>query len=151
PPAYPFFLAALGCLGIWSAVGVTAVQIILDSIAALLLLQLAQMVVSARWALGVALCYSLFPGAIDASRSVLTETLFTFLLLTAVLLLLRGVHANRPLLTCLAGAVLGGAILCRSIAVLYPLLLPLAILWFRKTPLQPRLHVAMLLVGAVLV
>jgi 4-amino-4-deoxy-L-arabinose transferase-like glycosyltransferase len=160
PPLYPFFLAGVGRIGGLSEWTVSTTQVALDAVTAVMVLHLARMVVATRWATAVAIAYGLFPGAIAISSTILSETLFTFVLVASVLVLTLGIQRNRLALTTAGGAGLGLAILCRPVALLYLVMLMLALLGFgpclagsrKYAPSTRKLfHVGLLLVGAVAV
>jgi len=76
---------------------------------------------TARWfgrgALAAALLYALEPHAILSAVSLLTDTLYTLLLLAAVHLTLRALDSNRLATWAAAGATLGASVLVRPIGL----------------------------------
>lgn len=146
PPLYPAFIAAVSWTGKPSAFTVGAVQSVLDAATAVVLLLLARTAVARRWTVAVALAYALHPGVLRPARAVISETLFTALLLCAVWTLSRGVKSDRLWATALSGVVFGAAILCRPIALLLPLALSGVVLLLR--PRRRALGHGLVLVGA---
>ena len=130
PPLYPAFLAVLNWLGA-SLSGVAVTQAIISSICVVLLFLLARMV-TARLAFIAALVYALHPGAIAATRSILSETVFTFLLLSGILLLVTGLKREKIRLVAFGGVFIGLAILCRPVVMLLPFVLAGVIVIHRK-------------------
>jgi hypothetical protein len=120
PPLYPFILSALpvseSSLPKWTAL----LQALLDSGTAVMVLVLASLFLGLRWATGVGLMYAFFPGALYQSTAILTESLFTALLVGGVLATLGGLRKDRLLFTALGGLLLGLAALCRPIALPLP-------------------------------
>jgi len=105
-PLYPVFIAVAG-----SPLKVVIAQVFIDGMVAVELLWLASLVVPLGWALAGAAMYVATPAAIAASATLLNETLFTFLVVSGVVMLVT----ERPFL---AGISLGLAILCRPIGLL---------------------------------
>ncbi len=151
PPVYPLFLVPfVSPEGVSSTSAVTA-QILLDVLATVLLLFLAQMVMELKWAAVAALGYAIHPGAIYSVVSLLSESLFTFLAITGVVLACYGFRRNLLLITALAGIVFGLATLTRPIGLFLPFVLVGATLLSSRFP--RRLQHAFLLVccGALVV
>lgn len=146
PPLYPAFIAAVSWTGTPSAFTVAAVQSVLDAATAVVLLLLARTAVARRWALAVALTYALHPGMLRPARAVISETLFTALLVCAVWTLSRGVRSDRLRATALSGVVFGAAILCRPIALLLPFTLSCVVILLR--PSRRAFAHGLVLVGA---
>lgn len=117
PPLYPFFLALTGAPSMGA---IAVVHAVLASFGAVLLFLLCTLALPRKWSLGAAIAYALHPGAIWMSSCILGETLYTVLLLAAVLLMAMALKADRLAWTSLAGAALGLAALNRPIALLLP-------------------------------
>ena len=120
-PVYPLFLAGLRGVG-FGPVGVALVQILLSSA-----IVVGVVVFTRRWvgrldaALIAGALVALDVPAISAANSVLTETLFTGLLLAATGAFLVALKSPRPLRAgALAGVLLGAAALCRPAALYLP-------------------------------
>jgi hypothetical protein len=140
PPVYPLFLALLLPLGSSPIIPVVA-QAVLDALVCVMIFLMASRVARRPFAVAVSLLYALHPRAISASATVLSETLFTILLLAAVFLaMIAAERLSVPLAFC-SGAVLGLATLCRSIAVLYVIAVAcvLVLRRFRRTALAVTL------------
>ena len=129
PPLYPAFVAA-----IWSAAGrnnyqaIRIVQIGLSVATAYLVFLLGRELFSARSGRLAAAVVWLYPSLIFFDVTILTETLYTCLLLIFTLLVVRLVDVPRPATAALAGVALGLTCLTRSSLwplpfVLCPLLL----------------------------
>jgi 4-amino-4-deoxy-L-arabinose transferase-like glycosyltransferase len=121
-PAYPYFLAFFQWLGggKFSFQSVAFIQSALDALTAAAIFLLARKVVSNPLAVAAAVFYALHPGAIFRSRLILTECLFTFLLVVSVLLLIDAVEKERIWLLILAGFLLALGVLTRPLAVIVP-------------------------------
>ena len=126
-PAYPAVLAALQWLGVAPTIAVVWLQAAADALTTALVFLMAARVAPRRWAHGAAAMYALHPGAIAASVSVLTETLFTWLIVSAAALVTA--RRGQPGLgrTAVAGGLLGIASLGRPIGLAYVLVIAAAV------------------------
>lgn len=151
PPLYPALVA-----GIWSVSGldnlqaVRLVQILLALVTTWITYELGRQVFDDRTAaVGAAIAW-LYPTLIFFNFLILTETLFTCLLMAFVLLAVRLVKTPTATVAAGCGLSLGLAALARS--VLWPLpivLCPLLVLLMRG-PLPRRIGYALLLLGGYL-
>jgi 4-amino-4-deoxy-L-arabinose transferase-like glycosyltransferase len=148
-PVYPWFIIVSG-LGSLAPAPVIVAQILLDAATTALVFVLGQTVATRKGAAAAALFYGLHPGAIAASFALLTETLFTFLLVSALTLLTFGLLRDKRKLTATAGAVLGAAALCRPLALLYPCVLLIILLGWRAAP-RRFAHAGLFLIAAALI
>jgi 4-amino-4-deoxy-L-arabinose transferase-like glycosyltransferase len=148
PPLYPAFLALLGGRGAIDPYAVASVQIFLDSAVAVAILLLTTAVPMRRARIAAAVLYAFHPAAVAAASTMLTETLFTFLLAGATLLVLAAWHRNRPALSTVAGVVMGLSVLCRPLGVIYIGSAALVLLAWRR----PRViaHAAAFLFGCAI-
>ncbi|MDQ5844096.1 MAG: glycosyltransferase family 39 protein [Acidobacteriota bacterium] len=131
-PLYPAFIAALSWTGNPSPLAIATTQSVLGAVTVVMLLFLARTVLPLKWALAVGLVYALHPGPIYSASTILTETLFTALLVGSVLSLSFGLKRNSLWLTALSGILMGLAILSRPIALPLPLILFAVILPMRS-------------------
>jgi 4-amino-4-deoxy-L-arabinose transferase-like glycosyltransferase len=147
-PGYPYFLAFFQWLGGGniSFQTVAFMQCALDALTAAAIFLLARKVVSKPLAFAAALFYILHPGAIFRSRLILTECLFTFLLVAGVLLLVEAFEKERIWLLMLAGLLLGGSVLTRPLAIILPVLFAFAV--WRKSE-SKRKYKFLAIFGAV--
>jgi hypothetical protein len=123
PPLYPFFLASLDWIGALSPNIVATIQAILDSVTVMILVFIASRLLPLKWAFAVGLIYAIHPGALSSANAILTETLFTALLVCAIWILCLSLISNKLRLTALSGFVFGFAILCRPVILMLPLVL----------------------------
>lgn len=150
-PAYPVFLALIGLWKEPTPLRAALVQIILDSIISTLIFLTASMVVKRRLAMIAALLYALNPGAIIISVKIMSESLFTFLLFGAVILIGWGIAKDRVTVTGLGGVVLGIAILCRAIAIPLPVMFVASLLFMNHLANRIRHSVVILTCVTVVV
>jgi 4-amino-4-deoxy-L-arabinose transferase-like glycosyltransferase len=145
PPLYPAMLA-----GIWSVAGhvnfqaVRLVQIVLALVASWLVFEIGRRAFDDRVGRYAAAALWLYPSWVFFNFTILTETLFTTLLLAFVLAaiaLVRSGHAGTALL---CGVALGLAALTRSVLWPLPLLFCPLLVVLLPTPLANRLLVAAL-------
>ena len=132
PPLYPAFLAGLRLVGVGSIRGVRLVQAFLGAASCLWLLGITRLVFSLNQEktlsavpLTAALLMAVYPPHIYYCASLLTETLFVFILLAGIYSLLRsletgGLSYRLPL----AGILLGLGILCRPTLLPFALIIP---------------------------
>jgi 4-amino-4-deoxy-L-arabinose transferase-like glycosyltransferase len=149
PPLFPGFVAAIWTVsGIGNLQAVRAVQVVLSLLTAWLVYLLGRRAFNRTVGVWAAVVCWLYPSLIFFNVTILTETLFTLLLVAFVLLTLMVVQQPRPLLAIACGALLGLAALTRSIVWPVPLLLcPLLGVLIRQ-PLRVRFAVpALVLAG----
>jgi 4-amino-4-deoxy-L-arabinose transferase-like glycosyltransferase len=153
PPLYPTFVA-----GVWSIAGsqsLTAVRlssVFLSLGICVLTYHLGLALFNAgvaRWALaGVAF----YPSLLFADMLLLTEVLFTFLMLAAAVAWVSLLTTPRFTVAWAVGALVAAAALTRSVLWPFPLLLVPMTAWAVRGPVSKKLAVAaMLLVGYVVV
>jgi len=88
-------------------------QALLDSITVLLALGIFRRIMPEGWALGAAFLTAISPHLISASTYLLTETLFTFLMMLSLWLMAIMISRNSKLLAVTAGIVVAAAALTR--------------------------------------
>lgn len=140
-PAYPAFLALVNGRGPVHPYRIAAIQIVLDSAVAVAILLLTATVPMRGARIAAAVLYALHPAAVAAASTMLTETLFTFLVACAALLVVAGRKSDRLALTLLAGIVMGLSVLCRPLGVIYAGSAALMLLVWRRQP-RVLLHAA---------
>jgi len=122
PPGYSLFLSTVYWPTGRSLGAVRMVQAVLDAITCLMVYVLARRMFGARVAL-IATGFSIFSlGQIYASRLILAETLVTFLLVLAVLLLHKGLARPNRFALVGAGVVFGLGTLTKGTVLLSPFL-----------------------------
>lgn len=114
-PGYPAFLMPFitdppNLKAIWR---ITFVQALLDSITVLLALAVFRHFMLESWAAGAALLVAISPHMISATTYVLTETLFTFLMILSIWLLLKSASKRKNTLIIATGIVLALAALTK--------------------------------------
>ena len=114
-PGYPAFLAPFvtsppAAFMLWR---IGLAQALLDSITVLLALGIFRRIMAEGWALGAGLLTAISPHLISASTYLLTETLFTFLTMLSLWLLVKTVRDNSRTLAFAAGLVIAAAALTR--------------------------------------
>src|SRR3990170_4027795 len=124
PPGYPFFLAGLyRAFGADPAVAEGA-NVVLGALSGVLAFALATALFGRRAGLTAGLALALFPSQVLFVPALMSEVLFTFLLLSALLLAVAASRARRRSLPLAAavGAVAGAAALVRGEGMLIPLI-----------------------------
>jgi hypothetical protein len=121
PPLYPVFIAMLSGSGPTSVYAVATVQAFLGAVTGVLVFLLARSMVPLRWASAVGVMYAVHPGAVASTSTILAETVFTALLVAAVWVLSVSVRTDRLWLTAAGAVLLGWAMLCRPLVLMWPL------------------------------
>jgi 4-amino-4-deoxy-L-arabinose transferase-like glycosyltransferase len=149
PPIYPVFIAVLSLSGPASPRTIAIAQAFLGALTCVMFLLLAIRILPFGWAFVVALIYALHPGAIASASAILSETVFTALLVSAILMLSTSLQKDRLSLTAAAGLTLGLAVLCRSIVLLLPFVIFGAMLLRRQR--RSVAHGLVLIVAVLLI
>ena len=147
PPVYPLFLAAWGQGGAlpWSAI---LVQILFDEGVLILTFLLLRPLVGTRPALIALLILALDLSVVQQSNLLLTETLFTFLVVASALGLWKGLRSGRFAFSAVGGLLLGLGVLTRPIGLYLPfVLLPTS--WYLGRHLNRRRHLGVLMAFAL--
>jgi len=114
-PGYPAFLVPLveqppTAFMLWR---ISLVQALVDSFSVILALGIFRRIMAEGWALGAAFLTAICPHMISASTYLLSETLFTFLMLLSLWLAVKMNRLNSKALGFAAGAVIAAAALTR--------------------------------------
>jgi 4-amino-4-deoxy-L-arabinose transferase-like glycosyltransferase len=150
PPLYPAVLACLRMTVGDSHNAIVALQILFDVLTAIVTVLLARRVVSHPWALAAGFAVALHPGAIAASATLLTESLFTVCLLAGVWGVVAAHEQRSGSRATIAGLGIGLATLCRTVAMPLAVLLPL-VAWRPRATRRTLLVATLVLVVAVAV
>ncbi len=149
PPLYPALLAAIyGIFGVDNFTVVRIVQAVLGLATVVVTYRLASRLFDDRTALWSAAFVCFYPSLVFTTNLVLTETLFTLLLMVFCLLMQTAWRSDRVGWYLAAGATLGLASLTRSVLWLFPPFL-VAFLWMALKE-QSRLRRVALIASAVL-
>ena len=143
PPLYPGLLAATWkVFGVTSFQAIRAIQILLSLATAALVFVLGRAAWNERvGAVGAAICW-LYPSLIFYDSLILTETLFTLLLIAFVAATVTLVKTPRWSAAIACGATLGLAALTRSVLWPLPLILCPALLLLIDVPMARRIALA---------
>ncbi len=134
PAAYPAFLAMINGRGPAHRDRVAAIQIVLDSAVAVAIFLLTAAVPMRGARIAAAMIYVLHPAAVEAASTILTETLFTFLVVCAALLVIAARKSDRLPFALVAGIIMGLSVLCRPLGAIYAGSAVLVLLAWRKQP-----------------
>lgn len=119
---YPAFLAVTFAVydHLWFAV---LVQMIISAFSVVLLFNLSKRFISGRWAIAPPVLMAFEPATLYWTAQILTETLFTFVLLAGVTLLFKYKDTLKPKIAVFAGLVFGALMMIRpSGTILFPLI-----------------------------
>jgi len=121
PPLYPLMVAAIYQIaGVGNLAAVRLVQALLSLVTAALLYRFGRAVLSTKGALWLTALFVLYPSFLGYTGLILTETLFTLLLVAAVYCTVRTLQRASIGLAWAAGLLLGLAALTRSVVWLAP-------------------------------
>ncbi len=149
PPLYPALVAGIYLLaGEENFQAVRLVQAVLSLAMVLLTYGLGRMLYSRRIALWAAGFVAFYPSFLGFNNLILTEVLFTFLLLAFCVAVVHAVQRQSPGMVALAGVALGLGALTRSVLWLFPPLLAGYLLWAWRGSALRRLSAAALAVLA---
>jgi 4-amino-4-deoxy-L-arabinose transferase-like glycosyltransferase len=151
-PLYPLFLALVA--GSEDGISGTRARIwqaVLDSLVAAMICLLLHGLVRLRWAVAAGMLYALHPAAMLYASSILSESLFTFLVTLAVTILLFGIRRDKLSWLFAAGLLMGLAALARPVAAPFFLVVAAAIWWWRKSIRRPVAMAVVFSVAAVVV
>lgn len=126
-PVYPLFLR--GVFDVFGShyVAVVAVQLVFSVATVALTYWLGSLILPRRYALIAAAALAIDPASIVFSNQMLSETVFALLLTAALALTVLARRQSSLGVACLAGVLLGVAILTRPVAQYLPLVLALAV------------------------
>lgn len=116
PPLYPLVLSPFMWLGDERWLGIGALHVALGALSVWLTYQIAQRLGLGGWSYAAAAMVAVDPLSVYHASVLMSETLFTFLLLVAVWAVLRMVDEGGIKWAAIAGALLGLAALCRPTA-----------------------------------
>lgn len=120
-PGYPTFMAMLYALFGAKPWVVLIAQVLLNTCAVVLLYVWADLVVGRKVALVSAFLYAIEPHVVLYTATLISDTLFAFCLLAALLLLTYGHRTARASYVFLCGAMLGVAALIKPVGQFFPL------------------------------
>ena len=147
-PLYPYFLAAIYWIAGRSYVAVVVVQCLLSLATVGLVFKLGSVIGGRAAGLAAALIAALDVGQIIHANLLLTETIYTLLLVLALVVLWRLLAGGRLWLAAGAGVLLGLGTLCRPVALYLPLALAALAVAVMQTGWRRRLAAAGLLLAA---
>jgi len=148
PPGYSFFLAAIVLItDSFNSFYHTAlwIQSIIGALTVLLAYALARFILPKPWSLMVAFLVMVSPHMIVTCAYLLSECLFTFLLLLSTVLLMIAVKSNKLTCYALSGITLGLSIFTRPVLGVFPLLCALIIYFFKGKENRRRVFASLVL------
>jgi 4-amino-4-deoxy-L-arabinose transferase-like glycosyltransferase len=147
PPVYPLFLAVWGQVGAlpWSAI---LSQILLDEGILILTFLLLCPLVGTRPALTALVILALDLAVVQQSNLLLSDTLFTFLVVASALGLWKGLRSGRFAFSAAGGLLLGLGVLTRPVGLYLPIVL-LPASWYLGRHLNRRQHLGVLMAFAL--
>lgn len=119
-PFYSFFLASIYYIFGQNYVSVRIIQAVLGTLTCIIIFLVAKRLFNDKTAIISALISCFYPVFIKTTEYILTENLYTFLLIAAVFFLLRYIQGSGYKNLAFCGAILGIASLTRSVIVFFP-------------------------------
>lgn len=145
-PGYPFFIAVIySIFGIKPWV-VLLLQLFLNSISLALVYLLGKEIFDKKTAIIAAALYALDPHTIFYSVNLMSDTLFTFIFLAAVLFLLYGLKQARSIFFLFSGCLFGVGALIRPLGQYFPLAAAAIILIYAKMKWRSKLKAIAILI-----
>jgi len=155
PPLYPAVLSAVwATAGVRNLQAVRGLQIVVAIATVCLVYLLGSMLYRPSVGLFAAAVFWLYPSFIFYNFLILTETLFTFLLVAFMVLSVRLIRSGSIMVAAACGLTLGLAALTRSVLWPFPLVLCPALVCLSRSSLARRLAIAAVVLagyGAVVV
>jgi len=152
PPVYPYFLYAIYWIFGHSFLIVRLMQAVLGALTAVILVKIGSEMFDNRVGALSGLIYALYPASWAFGDQLMTETLFTLLMLSSVLLMIKMMSSRNYWIIFGAGFFGGLAILCRTAYAPFMMFIFLGILIFRfKSPKYiSRFFMTMVICGMVI-
>jgi len=131
-PGYPLFLAGVQAIFPGQGLPLILIQQILGLMTVVLIYWTGGILADEKTGFRAGMLCALHPWLAIFGNIVMTETLFLFLLVLAILLLVAGVQNNNLPMILLAGSLFGLSVLVRPAFLLFPLLLPAGLFVWQK-------------------
>ncbi|MGD0750671.1 MAG: glycosyltransferase family 39 protein [Anaerolineales bacterium] len=139
-PVYPMFVAAIYGIGGQNPIIIILVQMVISTLSVFITYKLGSRLISKPAAMIGAVLIAISVESITNSFFLLTESLFTFLLLASLLAWVKSRQDGKGRWLVIAAILMGLAILCRPIAFYYPLVVAGTILFDLRRRWIPRLR-----------
>ena len=150
-PLYPFLIALVYALGGQNSLLVILVQVLLGTLVVFLTYALGVRILPKPTALIGTLLISIDLGSITNVFYILTETLFTFLLMAAILAWVEAIQQDKTTWLVISSTLMGLSVLCRPIAVYFPILLAAGLLFIKRRTWLRLLRQLVIYIGVFLV
>jgi 4-amino-4-deoxy-L-arabinose transferase-like glycosyltransferase len=113
-PLYPAFISIVRLLTSDQLVNIVYFQILLQGLCSITIFVLLKPRVRLAFAIGAAFVFAICPGLIIWTRSIHSETLYTFMLILSIFVFDKAIQSKNYSMMCFCGILLGLSILCRS-------------------------------------
>jgi len=133
PPLYSFFLALLIKIFGERIIPILIIQFLIDGLSAFILYKLALFYMSRKYAILTGLTFCLYPSFIYMSNHLLSETLFTFLLIIGTFFLISAIKKKVWFHFCMSGIFFGLSSLTRAHLIGLFLLIPITLFLIIKS------------------
>ena len=150
-PGYPGFIAIIyECFGERPEI-VLAFQLVINIITLIVIYSISVRLFSKPVGIVSTLLYSIDPFPVFYSLTLLTETLFTFVFLSAIAFLLFGMMDNKKAYHLIAGLLLGLSMLIRPIVQYFPLMLVFILMFSLRRHISERIKACGIMIVGVLI
>ncbi len=122
-PTYPLFLAGIYLLFGRDYLVVRLAQAFIGAVTCILVYMMAKRVFDQKIAITSAILTAILPSLISYTNHIVTEVLFTFLLVLLGYILIRAFASHRISMYAIAGIILGVTVLCRPYMLFFPLMI----------------------------
>ncbi len=150
-PVYPLFIAFIYWIGGQNPFFIVLAQVFVGTLTVLLAYILGIQILSRTTALLGAFLLAISVESITGGFYLLTETLFTFIFLAGMIAWIKGYKRQNKLWLVVAAILMGLSVLCRPVAVYFPLLLALGLLLKKGAHFISRASHAGLFLGIFLI
>ncbi|MBU4220133.1 MAG: glycosyltransferase family 39 protein [Euryarchaeota archaeon] len=150
-PLYPLFLSAVYMIFGHNILAVQLLQALIGSLSVLCVYFIAKKIFDEKIGSIAAIIMAFYPHQIFWSGYILTETLYVFLLLFAILFFIRFCERQTIVNALVAGILLGIAGLTRPIAFCFTAFLIIYIIWLNKNKVQGLKFSCIFVIGVLLV
>jgi len=150
-PLYPMLIALVYALGGQNPLLIILAQVLLGTLVVLLTYHLGVRILPKPAALIGTLLISIDLGSITTVFYILTETLFTFLFIAAILAWVKAIQQEKTIWLVISSMLMGLSVLCRPIALFFPILLAAVLLLVKRRSWLGFLRQLVIYIGVFLI
>ncbi len=148
-PTYPLFLSGIYLIFGRNYLVVQLIQALIGAITCILVYVIAKRFFDHKIAITSALIVAILPSLVYFTNHVITEVLFTFLLVILCYALMKAFETQKKSIFAIAGILLGISVLCRPEMLLFPLALFVGLFFIYKQRRKALLYFVVFLVSYI--